>query len=108
MNTNTKRIERKIQQNIQIGMPLLKNLSSEQYDLLIHCPSSVEREKERNDLAARILGFHDLDSCEIEAIPSNYGLMVLGLPVDNTSQNNDRLKALCEAHEILCKHFDLR
>ena len=102
-----KKIKRRIQQSALLGMALLKNLSSEQHDLLIHYPSSIEKERERNDLAARILGFNDIGSSDIEGFQFNYSLMVLSLPVNNTSETNDRLKVLEEAYEILCKHFNV-
>ncbi len=102
-----KKLKRKVQPSAVFGMALLKNLSSEQRDLLIRYPSSIEQEKAQNDLAARLLGFKDIGSCDIEGFQFNYSLMVLCLPVDSASKTNDCLKALGEAYEILCKHFNV-
>lgn len=113
VTTSSTEPKRSVQQGSALGLDALKQLTSEQDSLLKGDDRllSSGKKQERLDLAARVMGFKDAASCDVDQLRRSYKKMALQLHPDRNPQNREESGAqfaiVGNAYQILCKKLGI-
>ncbi len=105
--------KRTVQQSSVLGAELLKQLTSEQADLLKSDDRLMTdaKKSERMELAAHVMGFKDAASCDKDSLRSSYKKMAIQFHPDRNPQNKEEAGAhfanVGNAYKILCQKLGI-